>query len=278
MTLVLGTVDTTLEAIKGEAFEFTFPDILDTTSNQDPVSVDSRTGRWEITLSGFAAGMALHRTDDDRSESGFLSVTTGMLSDISLRWTPTAGQSFFVLDGRQFRPRLWTVGIQIEGAGDDWVDTEFELGLSISVTDRKRFAKELVDDISEGLYGPRREVGLGWYKHDNLDIALGLKYNRPPLLATLTVPLVQPTEDLLSQVVGIEPGDYYQVGINAEDAADVMAGVVMATELQIGRRGRGVSYKRLTVLERLQGDGAVNLSLNSVQLAFNGFTLRVGEA
>lgn len=282
MTFILEGYETQHSALVGEQFEFTLPDIFDSGSTtaetvQGRAGSSSAATRFNVSLTGFASGMELYQSATVRSTTGFLSISAGALSSVTLRWTPTAGQGFFVEDGRQKRPRLWAIGIQIDGTGN-WEDTQFEIGISISASDRRLVAEELRDEGSIELYGEAREVGLAWYHPDNLSLAQSRKFRAPPRFVLVNVPMVQEDEETLTQMVGIEPGQMWVTPISPKDAGNTMRGVATSVDLQIGAKGRGLSYKRVGLIERFAGDGAVTLSLNGVRLAFQGHTLRVGEA
>ena len=282
MTFILEGYETQHTALVGEQFEFTLPDIFDSGSTT-PETVEGRAGsssaatRFNISLTGFASGMELYQSSTVSSTTGFLGISAGELSSVTLRWTPTTGQGFFVEDGRQKRPRLWTIGIQIDGTGN-WEDTQFEIGITIGASDRRLHAEELRDEASITEYGESREVGLAWYDPDNLSEALTRKFKDPPRFVLVNVPLVQEDVSTLTQMIGIEPAQMWIAPVSPKDAGDTMRGVVTTVDLQIGAGGRGLSYKRVGLIERFAGDGAVTLSLNGVRLAFQGHTLRVGEA
>ena len=289
MTHVVGNYETDLFAYKAAAFKWTFPDILVAASGL-PIAVQNRAGsasdptRWDVTLANFPAGMQIVRYSGsggargvaDRSSTGYLAVSTGLLSDLELQWTPTAGQSFFVEDGTQKRPRIWPLAIQVDGTGN-WVDTQYELGLAIRVSDRRVVAVELRDEESIREWGEHRQVGLPWYQFDDLAQAAERRYRRPPRMVVHNVPFVQESLTKLTEVVGIEPGDFWLAGTSPLNVIERMAAVVTSCELQIGAGGAGLSYKRVTLIEQFRDEARIALEINGVPIAFQGHVLNVGS-
>ena len=289
MTHVIGPYETRLFAGKGEPFVWAFPDVLVALSGL-PIEVQNRGGiateptRWDITLSNFPAGIELVRYTGSgaqrpvaaRSRTGYLAVATGLLSNIGLVWTPTAGQSFFVEDGRQKRPRLWSIAVQIDGRGT-WADTQFEFGLVISASDRRLHARELVNQASIDAFGVQRQVGLAWYQHDRLGEALLRRFDKPSRMVVHNIPFVQEDEARLLEVLGIEPGDFWLVGTSPLNVNEQMAAVVTSCELQIGAGGGGLSYKRVTLIEQFRDEARIALEINGVPIAFQGHVLNVGS-
>ena len=278
MTYVIGAYDGQAVGFRGQELSWAFPDILLAASGASE-AVEDRTGSaseptsWAVTLTNFPAGMSI-RQGTASTSTGFLSVTVGELSSLSLVWTPTEGQSFFVQDGRQVRPRFWVIGIQIDGRGN-WADTQFELGLSIEVSDRRLVGAELpeVQSESERIYGPKRAVPMPWYHPDHLEESLNRRFGKPPRMVVHTLPFVQEDLDRLTEVVGIEPGQAFITGTSPTDASETMNAVVTSVELQIGRGGRGLNFKRVTLIERF----AVvvnpdNVAAGAVTLVTAGFS------
>ena len=273
MSYILGGYDSTQEAFKDEEFVFVFPNIL-LAANSTSASVEDLTGdgtEWEVTLNNFPLSMEIYQSETNKTTSGFLSVTSGQLDSIMLKWTPVAGDSYFVEDGRLIRPRFWIVSVRVDGKGG-WSGFQFEFSISIQTSDQKLVAQELTDDDSAEKHGTWREVGLEWFHPDHLDQALARRYKDPPRVVTHQVLTVQETKEKLAEVMSIEPGDVWTVGTSTQDSGLTMPGMVMSVGYEIGQGGLGVGYKQVTFIERFSSNSVI-LSVEEVPLAVDGVEL-----
>jgi len=299
MAFVLDSYDSVQAAVahSDAPFVFTFPDIVDTDSDNDPVAVGDMTGSnaaWNVTLTGFPSGMRVGFGNVGDSANGFFRMTDSRLSSVQMTWTPRTDQSFVINNGRPSRPRVWVVSVQVDGQGP-WEDHQWEFGVSITVTDRvlhgvefpraKPLDMALHDSIDA--YGLRREIGLPWYKFDPdlqtgddavpmayLTEALKRRYLKPPRMLAANIALVQESAADLCTMLGIEVGQSWHVGVSAQDATDQMRGVVTSVEYQIGAGGHGLSFKRVNFIEVFRS-GTV-LAINTVPLSINGHELAAG--
>ena len=270
MSYVIGAYEGSLVAFRAQDFSWTFPDIVVALTGL-ATTVEGRTGTastptsWDVTLANFPAGMEIHQ-DTDSTDTGVFIVTEGALSSLSLEWAPTEGQSYFIEDGRQRRPRFWIIGIQIDGRGN-WEGTQFELRLSIEVSDRRLVASELpeIESESERIYGPARALPMPWYRSDALDEAINRRWKVPPRMVVHTLPFVQESMEKLEEVVEIEPGQFKVAGTSPVDATQAMNAVVTSVELQVGRAGKGLSFKLVTLIERFDNRGARRASKDIAQ-------------
>ena len=273
MSYILGNYDSTQEAFKDEEFVFIFPNII-LAADSSSASVEDLTGdgtEWEVTLNNFPLGMEIYQSETNKTTSGFLSVTSGQLDSIMIKWTPAAGDSYFVQDGRLIRPRFWIISVRVDGKGG-WSGFQFEFGISIQTSDQKLVAQELTDDASAEKHGTWRELGLEWFHPDHLDQALARRYKDPPRVVTHQVLTVQETKEKLAEVMSIEPGDVWTVGTSTQDPGLTMPGMVMSVGYEIGQGGLGVGYKQVTFIERFSSNSVI-LSVEDIPLAVNGVEL-----
>ena len=275
MSYILSGHDSTPKAYKGEEFTYEFPNIISITTNV-AANVEDMSGdgtEWEITLTNFPTGMELYQSETNKSTQGFLEITAGQLNSVQMRWEPTAGQSYFVQDGRLVRPRFWVMAVQINGKGG-WSGFQFEFGISIETTDHREIGEEIFDTNSIDKHGINRDIGLNWYNPDHLEEALARRYKDPPRLVTHQIATVQEDMERLTEVMSIEPGEIWRVGTSGEDASRTMNGMAMSVGYEIGPGGRGVGYKRVTFIERFTNESVI-FAINDIPITVNSIELGV---